>query len=142
MVTLHDQVVVDSSVWIDFFNNKSTQQTEVLDKLLDSFGTQLLVPDVVLSEVLRGFRLEREYQNAKKLMSTFTIPTIGGAQIALDAAAHYRSLRSMGVTVRKFVDIWIATFCITHDLPLLHSDRDFDALEAHRGLFVLHSLDV
>jgi predicted nucleic acid-binding protein len=139
-VIAHEAVVVDSSVWIDYFNAKHTQQTEMLDRLLDTFGTQVIVPDVVLAEVLRGFRLEREYQNAKKLMATFSIAAIGGAQMALDAAANYRSLRSVGVTIRNFVDVWIATFCITHDLPFIHNDRDYDPLEQHRGLLVLHTL--
>jgi predicted nucleic acid-binding protein len=141
MVTQYDHIVVDSSVWIDYFNAKQTTQTEMLDRLLDSFGTRILVPDVVLAEVLRGFRMEREYLNAKKLMATFTIVALGGAQMALDAASHYRSLRSAGITVRKFVDVWIATFCITHDVPLLHNDSDFEPLEQHRGLLVLKQLD-
>lgn len=135
----HDAVVVDSSVWIDYFNAKHSLQTDLLDRLLDTFGSQIIVPDVVLAEVLRGFRLEREYQNAKKLMSTFNIASTGGAQLAMDAANHYRSLRSIGVTVRSFVDVWIATFCIHHDLPFLHNDRDYDPLEQHRGLYVLHT---
>jgi predicted nucleic acid-binding protein len=141
MITEYDQIVVDSSVWIDYFNAKQTIQTDMLDKLLDSFGVRILVPDVVLAEVLRGFRLEREYQNAKKLMATFNIVAISGAQIALDATTHYRSLRSVGITVRSFVDVWVASFCITHDFPLLHNDRDFDPLEQHRGLLVLKQLD-
>jgi predicted nucleic acid-binding protein len=136
-----DAVVVDSSVWIDFFNAKKTLQTDMLDHLLDAFGTSIIVPDIVLAEVLRGFRLEREYQNAKKLMATFKVVAVGGAQIALDAATNYRSLRSVGVTVRAFNDVWIATFCIAHDLPLLHNDHDFDPLEQHRGLWALRQLN-
>jgi predicted nucleic acid-binding protein len=133
-------VVIDSSVWIDFFNARPNPQVELLAELLYDGSTTIIVPDVVLTEVLRGFRLEREFNYAQKLMQNFDIVNTGGQDAALQASTHYRALRSMGLTVCKFVDVWVASFCIKQDLPLLHNDRDFDAFEAHRGLHVLRSI--
>ena len=127
-------VVVDSSVWIDYFNAKNTLQTEQLDRLLDDCSDAIQVPDIVLSEVLRGFQHERDYQNAKRLLSVFDVPSLGGMGFALAAAQHYRTLRMMGLTVRKLADVWIATYCIEHDIPLLHADRDFAGFVQYRGL--------
>ena len=127
-------VVIDSSVWIDFFNAKDTLQTNLLDRLLDNFEIEIILPDVILAEILRGFRFEREYENAKKIMLAFKSPALGGAQYAIEAAEHYRALRTHGITVRKFVDVWIATFCIQQNLPLLYADKDFDGFVQYRGL--------
>ena len=127
-------VVVDSSVWIDYFNAKTTLQTEQLDRLLDGFGNLIQVPDIVLSEVLRGFSNERDYQNAKQLLAAFDVPSLGGAEFALSATQHYRTLRMMGFTVRKLADVWIATYCIDNDIPLLHTDKDYVGFVQYRGL--------
>ncbi len=127
-------LVVDSSVWVDFFNDAENPASELLEQLLDHGEVRLVVPDLVLFEVLRGFRLEREYRQARLLMETLSIEAAGGAEVALAAAQHYRSLRAQGVTVRSPIDVLLAAFCIEYDYALLHRDRDFDAFEELRGL--------
>ena len=127
-------LVVDSSVWIDFFNDADNPAAHLLEQLLDHGEVRLVVPDLVLFEVLRGFRLEREYRQARLLMETLSIEAAGGAEVALAAAQHYRSLRAQGVTVRSPIDVLLAAFCIENDYALLHRDRDFQAFEELRGL--------
>lgn len=127
-------LVVDSSVWVDFFNNTGNAPTELLEHLLKKGEVKLVVPDLVLFEVLRGFRHENEYRQAKRLLETLTIEVVGGRNLMLDAAQHYRSLRAQGFTVRSPIDVLIASFCIDNDYALLHRDRDFNAFEDLRGL--------
>lgn len=125
-------ILVDSSVWIDFFRGSPTPQTERLDALL---GTEpLAVGDLILTEVLQGFASEKDFNHARRLLATLDIITLGGEAIALQAARNYRTLRAQGVTVRKTIDTVIATRCIEDDLPLLYSDRDFDPFVTHLGL--------
>lgn len=125
-------ILVDSSVWIDFFRGSTTPQTERLDGLL---GTELLViGDLILAEVLQGFGSERDFNQARKLLTALEIVDIGGQSIAIQAARNFRSLRALGVTVRKTIDTLIATRCIESDIPLLYSDRDFDPFVEHLGL--------
>ena len=127
-------LVVDSSVWIDFFNDVVDPATDMLAGLLSRGELRIVVPDLVLFEVLRGFRHESTHRQAKRLMEGLHVETTGGAELALSAAQHYRSLRAGGVTVRSGIDVLIATFCIERDYALLHRDRDFDAFEQLRGL--------
>lgn len=125
-------ILVDSSVWIDFFRGVTTPQTDRLDALL---GTEpLAVGDLILAEVLQGFRSERDFNQARKLLTALDVVTLGGQGIALQAAKNFRALRAQGVTVRKTIDTVIATRCIEDGLPLLYSDRDFDPFVAHLGL--------
>ncbi len=124
--------MVDSSVWIDYFRGKSTPQTNVLDYLL---GNELLVVgDLILLEVLQGFNEGKQLQQADKLMRSMEVIELGGEDVALLAAQHFRTLRAKGITVRKTIDTLIATRCILDGLPLLFSDRDFDPFVAHLGL--------
>jgi predicted nucleic acid-binding protein len=127
-------LVVDSSVWIGYFNAADDPAALMLDQLLDHGEVRLVVPDLVLFEVLRGFRHERDHRQARLLMETLSIEAVGGADMALAAAQHYRSLRAQGITVRSPIDVLVATFCIERDYALLHRDRDFDAFEDLRGL--------
>ena len=127
-------LVADSSVWIDFFAGRSSPARDTLRRLLSEGEVRLVVPDLVLFEVLRGFRLEREFRQARALLETLSIEVVGGADLALEAAQHYRSLRAAGVTVRSGNDVLIAAFCIDRGYALLHCDRDFDAFEHLRGL--------
>ena len=129
-------LVVDSSVWIDFFNARNSVARHELRRLLHDGHTRLVVPDLVLYEVLRGFRDERALRQARLLLQTLSVESCGGEDIALAAAEHYRLLRARGITVRSSIDVMIAAFCIEQDYLLLHSDRDFDAIAAHRGLRV------
>jgi predicted nucleic acid-binding protein len=127
-------LVVDSSVWIDYFNDAEHPAVDLLDQLLDHGEVRLVVPDLVLYEVLRGFRRESDLRDARRLMESLDIERTGGAELALSAAQHYRSLRSQGITVRNSIDVLVAAFCIDNDYALLHRDRDFDAFESLRGL--------
>lgn len=129
-------LVVDSSVWIDFFADRPTAACDELDRLLQDGQTRLVVPDLVLYEVLRGFRHERAMRQARLLLLTLSVEPCGGEDIALAAAEHYRHLRARGITVRSSIDVMIAAFCIDRDYLLLHGDRDYDAMAAHRGLRV------
>jgi predicted nucleic acid-binding protein len=127
-------VLVDSSVWIDYFNGADTPQANALDGLL---GQDLvLMGDLILTEVLQGFRSDRDYRLACDLLAPLELRILGGREVALHAAEGYRALRARGVTVRKTIDMIIGSHCLLHALPLLHADRDFDALETHLGLTV------
>lgn len=129
-------LVVDSSVWIDFFSGRANPGREALRRLLGDGEVRVIVPDLVLFEVLRGFRGEREFRQAKLLMESLSVEAAAGEDLALEAAQHYRELRSRGITVRSPIDVLVATFCIDRDYALLHADRDFDAFEQWRGLKV------
>ncbi len=127
-------ILVDSSVWIDYFRGAATPQTEKLNTLL---GQELLaIGDLILTEVLQGFAEDREFQTARAMLMQFMIVELGGVEIAIQAARNFRTLRSRGVTVRKTIDTIIATRCIESGYELLHSDRDFDAFAEHLGLRV------
>lgn len=125
-------ILVDSSVWIDFFRGTTTPQTDRLDALLSS--QPLAVGDLILAEVLQGFSSERDFNQARRLLTSLEVITLGGQDVALQAARNYRLLRAQGVTIRKTIDTIIATRCIEDDLPLLYSDRDFDPFVEHLGL--------
>lgn len=125
-------IIVDSSVWIDFFNGVSTPEVERLDGLLGV--TPLAIGDLILVEVMQGFRNERDVATARQLFrSLVLLPMLGGSN-AWKAAENYRQLRSRGITVRKTIDGIIATACIEANLPLLFSDRDFQPYVEHLGL--------
>jgi hypothetical protein len=128
-------VVVHSSVWIDYFNGRRSKQTDALDDLL---GRDLIVVgDLILTEVLQGFRRDRDFNRARRLLVSFATATMVGPQLAPRAAENYRRLRRAGVTVRKTIDVMIATYCIARQLPLLHADADFEPMVRHLGLRVL-----
>lgn len=125
-------ILVDSSVWIDFFRGTVTPQTERLDALL---GSELLVVgDLILAEVLQGFNSERDFNQARKLLTALDVVTLGGPEIAIQAARNFRTLRARGVTIRKTIDTLIATRCIESDYALLFSERDFEPFVEHLGL--------
>lgn len=125
-------ILVDSSVWIDYFRGVASPETDRLDELLDE--GLIAIGDLILTEALQGFDRDRDFNRAQKLLTTLTIVELGGKEIALRAAKNYRKLRSLGVTPRKTIDTIIATCCIEKDLPLLYSDRDFDPFVERLGL--------
>ena len=127
-------LVVDSSVWIDFFRGVPRPGVELLQHMLDHGEVKLIVPDLVLFEVLRGFRQERDHRQARLLMESLAVESTGGAELARIAAQHYRALRSRGITIASAIDVLVATYCIENDYALLHADGDFDAFESLRGL--------
>lgn len=130
-------ILVDSSVWIDFFRGARSPQAERLDGLLGT--TRIVVGDLILAEVLQGIQDEREFQQVRKTLDSFYQVDIVGRDIAVQAAKNFRKLRDLGFTVRKTIDTLIATRCIENNYTLLHSDRDFDAFEVHLGLRVMNS---
>lgn len=128
-------ILVDSSVWVDYFNGVPTPETGLLDDLL---GRQFLATgDVIMAEVLQGFRSDKDHAIALELLSSLEFFELVGRSVALRSAESHRALRKRGVTVRKTIDTLIATFCITEGLELLHSDRDFDPFVEHLGLRVV-----
>lgn len=129
-------ILVDSSVWIDFFRNKPTLQAEWLDRNLGIEG--LVVGDLILAEVLQGFKDDRGFNAARRMLGRLEQVIVGGTDLAVEAARNYRKLRVAGVTVRGTVDILIATRCLADGLRLLHNDRVFDAIGQHLGLRVVN----
>ena len=128
-------ILVDSSVWIDYFQGVITPQTEKLDQLLGHEA--LAIGDLILTEVLQGFADEQDFNKARKLLTSLTVVELGGQEIAIQAARNFRALRKLGVTFRKTIDTVIATRCIASGDELLHSDKDFDPFAQHLGLRVL-----
>ena len=125
-------ILVDSSVWIDYFRGVATPQADRLDALL---GVEALATgDVVMAEVLQGFVSERDFLDALRLLTSLSVIDIAGQDIAVQAARNYRALRARGVTVRKTIDTLIATRCIESGYSLLYSDRDFDPFVEHLRL--------
>lgn len=125
-------ILVDSSVWIDYFRGAATPQTDRLDQLLSS--ELLLIGDLIVTEVLQGFASERDFNQARSLLAALPVVPLVGGEVALRAVRNYRQLRAQGVTVRKTIDTLIATSCIEHGYALLYSDRDFDPFVEHLGL--------
>lgn len=125
-------VLVDSSVWIDYFNGQDNAATAKVDELLST--TFVALGDLILTEVLQGFRSDSDYRIANALLLDLEIHVLGSIEVALKAAKNFRTLRKQGVTVRKTVDGVIATYCIEHNIPLLYTDRDFHPFVQYLGL--------
>ena len=130
-------ILVDSSVWIDFFNGASNSAVDRLDALLSDTSSTLATADLVVYEVLRGFRSSRLLVDAQELLSELAQVELGGLSHAIQAADHYRALRSLGYSLRSPIDVLLASYCITHGHLLLHRDADFDVLQTLRGLQVM-----
>jgi len=127
-------IFLDSTVLIDYFNGRNNWQVDILDSIL---GKELVaIGDYVLTEVLQGFRSDKDFQKAKTILLSFPCFEIGGKEMALQSANNYRYLRKKGVTVRKTIDTMIATFCIENKLTLLHNDKDFDPFSKYLKLKV------
>jgi predicted nucleic acid-binding protein len=125
-------IVVDSSVWISFFNGKVTPQTT---KLLSFMGNEpLLVGDLILCEILQGARTETHARTLEEELRKFDLVPMLNPDLAIAAAKNYRTLRSEGITIRKTIDLVIGTFCIAHQHTFLHDDRDFGPMETYLGL--------
>jgi predicted nucleic acid-binding protein len=129
-------VIVDSSVWIDFLNGVTNPETQWLDLRLDA--ERVGVTTLIVTEVLQGLRDDREAAAVQAELLKFEVIEMHDVALAVEAAGHYRRLRQRGHTVRKTVDLLIATYCIREEHSLLHRDRDFDLFEQHLGLQVVH----
>ena len=130
-------ILIDSSVWIDYFNGNKTAQTDWLDSSLGN--TPIITGDLILTEVLQGFQSDKEFKIARNLLLRVPFMPMVGQALALESAMNYRLLRKKGVTVRKTIDVMIGTFCIHYQLPLLHDDRDFDPMVKLLGLEVINT---
>lgn len=127
--------IVDSSVWIDYFNGKFTRETDLLHTLLGQ--EPVGIGDLILTEVLQGFTSDVEYKRARAAMEVLAFFNFGGKAIAIKSAENYRILRKKAITVRKTIDVIIATFCIEEGYQLLHCDKDFEPFVTHFGLQML-----
>lgn len=119
-------ILVDTSVWIDYFNGAENKQTENLDRILSE--QSVLVGDIILTEILQGFDSDKEYRIAKQALDPLDCVHLGGKSLAIKAASNYRFLRSKGLTIRKTVDLLIGSWCIEHEVELLQNDKDFDQI--------------
>lgn len=125
-------IIVDSSVWINYFNGVTCPETDKLDSLL---GIEpVAVGDVILAEVLQGFQRDADYKTAKNLMSSLAVFDMLGEANAIKCAENYRTLRKRGITIRKTIDVFIATYCIENKYPLLFQDKDFLPFVEHLRL--------
>ena len=117
-------ILVDTSVWIDYFNGIKNKQTENLDRILSE--QSVLVGDIMLTEILQGFDSDKEFRLARQALDPLDCVHLGGKSLAIKAASNFRFLRSKGVTIRKTADMLIGSWCIAHEVELLHNDKDFD----------------
>jgi predicted nucleic acid-binding protein len=125
-------ILVDSSVWILYLNGKTTKEAEFLSQFI---GVEnILMTDLIYTEILQGYRDDSVFYDVKSFLDEFPFAILGGHELALKSAQNYRFLRKKGITIRKTIDSYIATFCIEKDLILLHSDKDFQPFVDHLGL--------
>ncbi len=130
-------VIVDTTVWIDFLAGTPNPQTAWI---LREAGRQPIgMINLILCEILQGIRRDSEFIRTQDLLSGFDTFDTAGGKSAIATAQNYRYLRQRGYTVRKTIDCYIATFCISGGHQLLHRDRDFDPFEKHLGLRVVHA---
>ena len=124
--------IVDSTIWIDYFNGRITYETDLLDGLLGV--SEVGLTDLIYMEVLQGFRSQKDFMAAKALFSELHVFPSLSTPFLLSAIDNYRKLRRIGITIRKSIDNVIATFCILKNFPLLHTDKDFRPYQEHLGL--------
>jgi predicted nucleic acid-binding protein len=127
-------IVADTSVWIDYVRGIQAPHTDLLDYEL--LHNRIVTGDIIIVEFLQGFRNEKDIKTAQQLMESLEYYDFVGKEIAFKAAENFRRLRRNGITVRKTIDVIIATFCIEHRFALIHNDRDFDPMEQYLGLKV------
>jgi predicted nucleic acid-binding protein len=125
-------ILVDSSVFIDYFNGIKNWHTDELNALL---GNELVITgDYILAEVLQGFGNDKDFKIAKQIMQSFPCFNICNEELAIKSAENFRFLRTKGITIRKTVDLIIGTFCIENEIELLHNDRDFEPMRQYLNL--------
>ncbi len=127
-------IVADTSAWIDYVRGIEASHTNILDYELQH--NRIITGDLIITEFLQGFREEKEYQAAKRIMESLEYHDFVGKEIAIQAAQNLRKLRKKGITVRKTIDVIIATFCIENGYALIHNDHDFDPMEEILGMKV------
>lgn len=125
-------ILVDSSVWIDFFNGTQCIQTDKLNEILGL--EEIVIGDLILAEVLQGFRSDADYKTAKNILTSLVVYDLLGKELAIKSANNFRKLKKKGITIRKTADVIIATYCIENKIPLLFTDRDFIPFVDNLGL--------
>ena len=128
-------ILVDTTVWIDYFNGVQSWQVDALDSFLSD--ELVLIGDIILAELLQGFGKDSDFKQAKEALEPFECIDLGGKKLAIKTASNFRFLRSKGVTIRKTVDMFIATWCIESEVELLHNDKDFDRIALYLPLKVI-----
>lgn len=129
-------LIIDTTVWIDYFNGVANPQTNYLHQIADK--TPILIGDLILAEVLQGFRDDADFEKARRTLEKFMQGSMVSPALAVQSARNYRFLRQKGITVLKTIDGLIAAYCVENDHELLHNDSDFDGYEKHLGLQVVH----
>jgi predicted nucleic acid-binding protein len=135
---MSQQLIFDTSVWIDFLRNKRSAEVELLTKYISGNHPVVLIP-TILQEVLQGIRDDAQYERIKDILSYFTMLQIPPVEAAVGAAELYRFLRKKGLTIRKSNDCLIAFYAIELSVPLVHQDHDFDIIGKHTKLQVWKS---
>jgi len=125
-------ILVDTSVWIDYFNGIENKQAENLDHILSE--QSILLGDIILTEILQGFDSDKEFRLAKQALDPLDCVHLGGKSLSIKAASNFRFLRSKGVTIRKTVVMLIGSWCIEHEMELLHNNKDFDQISTQLPL--------
>ena len=125
-------ILADTSIWIDFFNGKITNETNFLDNSLSEGN--VIIGDLIILEILQGIRHDKDYTKTKKALVTLEQFELFGNSMVFECANNFRTLRKKGLTIRKTADLIIASFCIKNRIPLLFSDRDFLPFIEHLGL--------
>jgi predicted nucleic acid-binding protein len=125
-------IVADTSAWIDYVRGIDAPHTNLLDYELEH--SRIVTGDIIIAEFLQGFRSDKEYETARQMMESLDYRDFVGKEIAIQAAQNFRKLRRNGITIRKTIDVIIATFCIENGYELIHNDRDFDPMEEILGL--------
>lgn len=125
-------MLVDTSVWIDYFNGIANAHTDLLDSaLLDG---NVVIGDLIFLEILQGICREKDYQRTRQGLLALDQYAMLGKDLVDPCAENYRTLRRKGITIRKTADVIIATFCMEKGFPLLFRDRDFIPFVEHLGL--------
>lgn len=128
-------IVADSSVWIDYLNGVHKRETDLLDTLLER--QTVLMGDIILTEVLQGIRSDKQFKVTQAALGHLPFEPMVGRGIALKSAGNFRMLRKRGITIRKTIDVMIATFCVENSHSLLYCDRDFDMMADRLRLKVI-----
>jgi predicted nucleic acid-binding protein len=129
--------IIDSSVWIEYFNGVINQKTNAADELL--FNNEVIILPIILQEILQGMTEVNIFDFVKDKLLSLEFLQFNSIKAAIDAASLYRFLRQKGITVRKPNDCLIALICIDNNIPLLENDKDFDNIAKHTSLKIYKS---
>ncbi|MDQ3022172.1 MAG: PIN domain nuclease [Bacteroidota bacterium] len=131
-----DPVLIDTSVWIDFFNGKENNQTNIIKDYLENEHPLFICP-LIIQEILQGIRDDNDYKEVKSNLFNLDILLLDPVESSIGAADLYRMLRKKGITIKKSNDCMIAFYAIHFGIHLLHNDKDFDLIEENTKLKVM-----